>query len=159
MFNFWGRKKEKLTIYAPVQGKVIDITAVPDSVFAGKMMGDGVGIEPAGNVITAPCDGKVILVAKTLHAIAIEAQGVEILIHIGMDTVTLGGEGFTAHVAVGDTITKGDKLITFDREYISKQGKDLITPVVITNMDQKVTSLEKKLDDLNGAIIEIEVKS
>jgi PTS system glucose-specific IIA component len=159
MFGLFQRKKEKLLISAPIKGKVIDITDVPDAVFAGKMMGDGVGIEPEGNVITAPCDGKVILVAKTLHAVAMEVQGVEILIHIGMDTVELEGQGFTAHIGAGDVVKKGDPLISFDREYISKQGKLLITPVVITNMEPKVKRLEKQFNSLDGVIMRIELKN
>lgn len=159
MFGLFQRKKEKLLIAAPIKGKIIDITAVPDAVFSGKMMGDGVGIEPEGSMITAPCDGKVILLAKTLHAVALEAQGVEILIHIGMDTVELNGQGFTAHVGAGDAVKKGDPLISFDREYISKQGKLLITPVVITNMEQKVNRLEKRFDSIDGIIMGIELKN
>jgi PTS system glucose-specific IIA component len=158
MFNLFSKKKKKLTIYAPVAGKVMDVTEVPDAVFAGKMMGDGVGIEPEGNVIAAPCDGKVILIANTLHALAIEAQGVEILIHVGMDTVELGGQGFTSHVKCGDTIKKGDKLISFDREYIIEKGKPLITPIVITNMEQAVVSIEKTLKSADGAVMQIEIK-
>jgi len=159
MFGLFKKKKEKLLIFAPIKGTVIDITDVPDAVFSGKMMGDGVGIEPEENVITAPCDGKVILVAKTLHAVAVEAQGVEILIHIGMDTVELNGQGFSAHVGTGDVVKKGDPLISFDREYISKQGKILITPVVITNMEQRVNRLEKRFDSVDGVIMGIELKN
>ncbi len=158
MFHLFQRKKERLHLFAPIKGKVVDITAVPDVVFSNKMLGDGVGIEPEGNIITAPCDGRIILVAKTLHAVAIEAQGVEILIHIGIDTVMLEGQGFTAHVGTGDIVKRGDALITFDREYISQQGKLLITPVVITNMDNKVNALEKMLGSKDGMIMGIEVK-
>ncbi len=157
MFGLFQRKKETLFIAAPIKGTVMDITAVPDAVFSDKMLGDGIGIEPEGNVIMAPCDGKIILVAKTLHAVAIEVQGIEILIHIGMDTVELGGEGFTAHVKTGDSVKKGDPLISFDREYISKQGKLLITPVVITNME-KVKKLEKLYNSVDGVIMGIELK-
>lgn len=158
MFNLFQRKKEKLYLFAPIKGKVMDIKAVPDTVFSSKMLGDGVCIEPDGNVITAPCDGKIMLVAKTLHAVAIEAQGVEILIHIGIDTVMLDGQGFSAHVSAGDIVKKGDALITFDKEYISQQGKLLITPVVITNMETKVKALEKTLESNDGIIMGIEVK-
>jgi PTS system glucose-specific IIA component len=158
MFQLFQRKKEKLYIFAPIKGKVMDISVVPDTVFSSKMLGDGVCIEPEGNVITAPGDGKIILVAKTLHAVAIEVQGVEILIHIGLDTVMLEGQGFTSHVSAGDVVKKGDALITFDKEYISKQGKPLITPVVITNMENKVKVLEKTLENSDGIIMGIEVK-
>lgn len=157
MFDLFQRKKEQLLIAAPVKGAVMDITAVPDEVFSGKMLGDGVGIEPEGNVITAPCDGKIILVAKTLHAVAIEAQGVEILIHIGIDTVMLDGQGFTPHVNTGDVVRKGTPLITFDGEYIRQQGKSLVTPVVITNMD-KVNGVDKVLGNGGDAILKIEIK-
>ncbi|MBP2661929.1 MAG: system, glucose subfamily, subunit [Firmicutes bacterium] len=158
MFQLFQRKKEQLILFAPVKGKVVDITNVPDVVFSKKMLGDGLGIEPDENVITAPCDGTIILVAKTLHAVAIEAQGVEILIHIGIDTVMLDGRGFTPHVSMGDIVKQGDALITFDRDYILQQGKSVMTPIVLTNMEKSVNRVEKRFNSSDGTIMGIEVR-
>ncbi|AJQ26497.1 PTS sugar transporter subunit IIA [Pelosinus fermentans] len=158
MFQLFQRKKEQLILFAPVKGKVVDITNVPDVVFSKKMLGDGLGVEPDENVITAPCDGTIILVAKTLHAVAIEAQGVEILIHIGIDTVMLDGRGFTPHVNMGDIVKQGDALITFDKDYILQQGKSVMTPIVLTNMEKSVNRIEKRFNSSDGTIMGIEVR-
>ncbi len=158
MFQLFQRKKEWLLLFAPVKGKVVDITNVPDVVFSNKMLGDGLGIEPDGNVITAPCDGTIILVAKTLHAVAIEAKGVEILIHVGIDTVMLDGQGFTSHVNVGDIVKQGDALLTFDKDYILQQGKSVMTPIVLTNMENSVIRVEKRFNSSDGTIMGIEVR-
>ncbi|WP_110954462.1 PTS sugar transporter subunit IIA [Anaerosinus massiliensis] len=156
MFGFFNKKK--LETYAPITGKIIDITEVSDQVFSTKMMGDGFAIEPETDVVVAPCDGTVTLVAATKHAVAIESQGVQILIHIGLDTVDLQGQGFTAHVKENDVVKKGTPLITFDRDYIVAQEKPLTTMMVITNMDEKVKTIEKNLADGMGPILAIEVK-
>ena len=156
MFGFFNKKK--LETYAPIAGKIIDITEVPDQVFSTKMMGDGFAIEPETDVVIVPCDGTVSLVAETKHAVAIESQGVQILIHIGLDTVDLQGQGFTAHVKENDMVKKGAPLITFDRDYIVAQEKPLTTMMVITNMDEKVKTIEKNLADSMGPILAIEVK-
>ncbi len=156
MFGFFNKKE--LETYAPIAGKIIDITEVPDQVFSSKMMGDGFAIEPETDVVVAPCDGTVALVAATKHAVAIESQGVQILIHIGLDTVDLQGQGFTAHVKENDMVKKGDPLITFDRDYIVAQEKPLTTMMVITNMDEKVKIIKKNLVDNMGPILAIEIK-
>ncbi len=155
MFGLFGKKK--IIVDSPVQGKIIDITQVDDKVFSSKMMGDGFAVEPESDIITAPCDGKLILLAKTKHAVAIDAEGVQLLIHIGLDTVELNGEGFTTYVEQGAQVKKGDKLLKFDREYITSQNKPLTTMLVITNMDEKVKKLEKNLTAPN-AVLQIEVK-
>ncbi len=158
MFQLFQRNKEQLILFTPVKGKIVDITNVPDVVFSKRMLGDGLGIEPDENVITAPCDGTVIMVAKTLHAIAMEAQGVEILIHIGIDTVMLDGKGFTTHVTIGDVVKQGDALITFDKDYILQHGKSIMTPIVLTNMEKSVNRMEKRFNSSDGTIMRIEVK-
>ncbi|VBB05368.1 phosphotransferase system sugar-specific permease eiia type 1 [Lucifera butyrica] len=159
MFNFFSKQAPTLQLVKPVDGSLMDIKDVPDPVFNQLYMGDGVAVNPEGNVITAPCAGEVVLVAKTLHAVALRAaNGVEILIHIGLDTVHLQGEGFTGHVKTGDMVKQGDALISFDRAYIEQQGKSLITPVVITNMDEKVKSIKKFTDRQDQVIMEISAK-
>lgn len=159
MFKFFRNKKSPLLVYAPVKGRIVDISDVPDKVFAGCMMGDGIAIEPAEGLVSAPCNGEIILVPQTLHAIALRSdEGVEILIHIGLDTVELEGRGFTVHVQPGDKVKLGDKLITFDMEYIHSQGKPLITPLVITNMADKVDTITKFLDSPDNVALEVVIK-
>ena len=153
----FGFGKKKITVAAPVTGSLIDITDVKDEVFSSKMMGDGFAVEPDGDTIVAPCDGKIVLLANTLHAVALEQDGVQLLIHIGLDTVELVGKGFTAYIHDGDTVKKGDALIQFDREYLTAQQKPLTTMVVITNMDERVKSIEKDLQD-KDKVMTIQVK-
>lgn len=140
MFGNMFRKKEEVqdvTIYAPTNGELVPLEEVPDPVFSQKMMGDGIAIKPSNEIVVAPVQGKVIQLFHTKHAIGIQAaNGAEILIHIGLDTVNLDGEGFRAHVQEGDTVNQGDKLITFDREVIKEKAKSTIIPVIITNTDE-----------------------
>ena len=130
MFGFG--KKEEVKIASPLDGKIIDITAVNDPVFADKMMGDGFAVVPSdgADTIVAPCDGKIMLVPDTRHAVAIAAGDsgkLELLIHVGLDTATLGGEGFTALVSTGDSVKRGDALIKFDGALLKSKGKDATT--------------------------------
>lgn len=125
-----------INLYNPIEGEIISIEKVPDQVFSEKMLGDGFAIIPNGNKVYAPIAGEVKVLFPTLHAIAIETvEGLELLIHIGIDTVELKGEGFTGHVKVGDNVKQGDLLITFDKEVIKSKATSIITPVLITNMD------------------------
>lgn len=131
-FKFF--KKEKLQIIAPVNGKIIPLEEVPDPVFSQKMMGEGVAIMPTSGGICAPVDGTIIQIAPTKHAIGILAEdGTEILIHIGLETVALKGEGFTVAVKENDKVSVGQLLIDVDWNFISKHAKSTITPIVITN--------------------------
>ncbi|WP_156291298.1 PTS sugar transporter subunit IIA [Oceanobacillus salinisoli] len=140
MFGKLFKKKEEnvadVSLAAPVNGELVALEDVPDPVFAQKMMGDGVAVDPADGVIVSPVDGKVVQVFPTKHAVGIlAANGAEILIHIGLETVSLDGEGFTAHVGEGDKVKQGDKLIEFDMDIIREKAKSTVTPVIITNTD------------------------
>ena len=158
MFNFLKKKVDSLILYRPVEGRIIDITEVEDNMFSDKLMGDGVAMEPESDVILSPCDGRILLVPKTLHAVAIEApNGAEVLVHIGIDTVELKGQGFTSHVNAGDMVKRGDKLISFDREYIVKEGKPLTTPIVITNADEKGIKVKKVIENNSDIIMELTI--
>ncbi|MBS4174387.1 PTS glucose transporter subunit IIA [Bacillus sp. FJAT-49736] len=127
-------KKAKLEIYAPVDGEILPIEEVPDPVFSQKMMGEGIAVLPSNGGIHSPVDGSVIQVAPTKHAIGILAKdGTEILIHIGLETVALKGEGFTVKVSEGDKVSMGQLLIDVDLDFIGKNAKSTITPIVITN--------------------------
>ncbi|HDR4900751.1 TPA: PTS glucose transporter subunit IIA [Bacillus cereus] len=131
-----GSKTNEETIVAPLTGAVKNIEEVPDPVFAGRMMGDGVAIDPTEGVVVSPVDGEIVQLFHTKHAIGIKAKnGTEILIHVGLETVKMEGEGFEAHVSEGQAVKGGDKLISFDLELIREKAKSTITPIVITNTD------------------------
>jgi multiphosphoryl transfer protein len=122
-----------LTLVAPLRGWCAALDETPDAAFAQRLLGDGVAIDPTGDTLHAPCDGEVISVASSKHAIALRAaQGAEILLHVGIDTVALGGAGFRALVAPGAQVRAGDPLLSFDLDAIAR-AKSLITPIVITN--------------------------
>jgi len=137
MFNFFKKNQNKeVNLVAPITGRTIDLSNVPDKVFAEKLAGDGIAIDPTGDIIVAPADGELTLVFKTMHAFAITlANGAELLIHIGIDTVSLNGEGFQQLVEAGKMVKAGTPIIKIDRDFILSKGLSLITPVLITNMD------------------------
>ena len=125
-----------INIFNPIAGEIISIEKVPDQVFSEKMLGDGFAIIPSGNKVYAPIAGEIKILFPTLHALAIETvEGIELLLHIGIDTVELKGEGFIGHVKVGDLVKQGDLLITFDSDIIKSKATSIITPVLITNME------------------------
>ncbi len=118
------QQEQESTMASPMTGKLLSINEVPDQVFAEKMMGDGFAIEPTDGTVVSPVEGKITTVFPTKHAIGITSvTGREVLIHIGIDTVKLGGEGFTVYVEEGQSIHIGDKLVEFDVAYISKKRK------------------------------------
>lgn len=127
---------EDLDIASPVRGKVIPISEVKDEVFASKGMGDGVGIYPLDGNVYAPIDGTVEAVFPTGHAVGLSAGGVELLIHIGINTVELDGRGFQAHIKQGDTVKKGDLLVTFDKELVEKAGYDTTVIFIVPDMGE-----------------------
>ncbi len=130
-------KDKILELYAPVSGKTQSIETVPDMVFAQKTIGDGVSIAPSSFVLCAPCDGTIVNIHSSKHALTMRTgQGIEILMHVGLDTVLLKGSGFDVKVAVGQTVKKGDCLIAFQPEVIEKNGKSLLTEIVVANMDR-----------------------
>lgn len=125
---------DQVGINNPIKGKVIPLSEVEDNVFSSESMGKGIAIIPSEGIVYAPFDGKVEMIFKTKHAIGLKSDsGVELLIHIGMDTVNLEGKYFEALVEANDSIVKGQKLLTFDLEKVSEKGYSLVTPVIITN--------------------------
>ncbi|SHJ58707.1 PTS sugar transporter subunit IIA [Paramaledivibacter caminithermalis] len=133
MFGFHKKNKE-IKILAPMDGKLIDLTEVPDQVFSQKMVGEGVAIVPEKGKVVSPIDGKVVQIFPTNHAIGILSKdGLEVLIHVGIDTVELKGQGFKRLVEVNSEIRVGDELLEVDLEYIKSKGKQIITPIIITN--------------------------
>lgn len=126
----------KSTVSSPIKGEMIPLSQVEDDVFSSEMMGKGMAVKPEEGKVYAPVNGKIASVFDTKHAICIEAEnGAELLIHVGMDTVELGGKYFDVHVKEGDTIRTGDLLLDFDREAIEKSGYKTVTPVIVTNTD------------------------
>ncbi|MGS4116247.1 glucose-specific PTS transporter subunit IIBC [Staphylococcus pseudintermedius] len=127
-----------VTIVAPCDGEVIPLSEVPDQVFSGGMMGDGVGFIPRQSEIVAPFHGKVKALFPTKHAIGIEStDGVELLIHIGIDTVKLNGEGFESFVKVGDEVAEGQLLMKVDLEYLQQHAPSIVTPMIVTNLGER----------------------
>ena len=125
-----------LTLKAPLTGVLVPIEQVPDPVFAQKMVGEGLSIDPLSDHLLAPCDGEVIHLHPASHAVTIRTLGdLEVLLHIGLDTVKMRGEGFDAKVKVGDHVRVGDELISFDLDKIATSVKSLLTQMVIANSD------------------------
>lgn len=125
-----GRKEIK----NPISGRVLPLSKVEDAVFSSGAMGDGIAIDPTDNKVYAPFDGSVEFIADTKHAVGLKSDdGVELLIHVGMDTVKMNGKGFDVKTKVNQRVKEGDLLLEFDRNEIQKEGYSLITPVVITN--------------------------
>ena len=133
---------EKIQILAPATGTVKDITEVPDKTFADKVLGDGAAIVPEEGKIYAPADGTVVNIMDTKHGIMfLTSQGVELLIHIGLETVNLKGKYFTSHTENGAQVKAGDLLVEFDLDAIKKEGYNPVTPIVVTNGDNYIRSV------------------
>lgn len=147
-----------LTVGAPVGGRVIPSGQIPDETFAAGILGTGVGIEPEDGTVLAPFDGVVTTVADTRHAVGVTSlDGVEVLIHIGVDTVDMNGEGFTAHVEEGQKSHKGDRLLSFDRGRIAAAGHPDIVVVQVTNGDDfSRVSIRTGPAEVLAAVIDVE---
>jgi multiphosphoryl transfer protein len=126
----------RLDLKAPLTGVLVPIEQVPDPVFAQKMVGEGVSIDPLSDRLLAPCDGEVSHVHPAAHAVTIRTLGdLEVLLHIGLDTLKMRGEGFDAKVKIGDQVRTGDELVSFDLDKVATSAKSLLTQMVITNTD------------------------
>ncbi|GAB6138641.1 PTS sugar transporter subunit IIA [Halanaerobaculum tunisiense] len=140
--ELFSSKSDVVEICAPLSGDIIDLEEVPDPVFAEKMVGDGFAIIPNSEKLLSPVKGKVKKVFPSKHAIGIETtEGLEILIHVGLETVELEGEGFEVIVDSGDLVEVGDHLLNFDINFIEENNKEIVTPVVVTNYEDKVSKL------------------
>ena len=134
--KLFGKKEiiKEETITAPLTGSIVQLEEVPDPVFSQKMLGDGIAILPSDGIVVAPFEGEIVQVFPTKHAIGLRGKsGIEVLIHIGLETVALNGEGFETFIKQGDKVSKGDKLVKFDMDYINENASSLVTPITITN--------------------------
>ena len=123
-------------IKAPVEGKIISREEIPDATFASGVLGDGVGIEPEAETVYAPFDGTVSTVAESKHAVGLSGAGdMELLIHVGVDTVAMNGDGFQTFVSEGDEVKAGQKLLTFDRKKIAAANHPDVVVVLLTNAE------------------------
>jgi len=142
------QSNDTINLVAPLSGEIVAIEDVPDVVFAEKIVGDGIAIRPTGNKMVAPCDGEIGKIFETNHAFSLESDtGIELFVHFGIDTVELKGEGFTRIAKEGQKVKAGDTIIEFDLEFLKGKAKSILTPVVISNMDEI-----KELQKMSGSI-------
>jgi len=160
MFGF-GKKKKTISVIAPMTGKAVPLDQVPDPAFSQKIIGDGIAIEPNEGLLIAPFDGHVVHLIDTLHSLVLgHESGLEILVHIGVNTVSLQGKPFKTYVKTGDKVKKGDKLIEFDMDMIKAEGLPVITPIIVANGDV-VSNLkvhEGAVTAGTGVLMEVTVK-
>jgi phosphocarrier protein FPr len=138
-----------VTLLAPLSGVVVPLDHIPDPAFAQRLAGDGLALEPLEQRLVAPCDARVLHVHQAGHALTLSAWGLEILIHVGLDTVLLNGSGFEPLVKAGDDVRAGDLLLRFDADYVATHARSLITPVLVTNMD-RVEQLQGRVGRVTG---------
>lgn len=137
-------QKNETVLKSPLKGTVVPLAQVPDETFASKILGDGVAIDPLEGILLSPVDGEVVQVFRTNHAVGLlSASGLEILLHVGIDTVKMNGEGFRALVKPGQKVKAGDRLLEFDLGLVKAKAKSAITPMVVTNMEV-VKNLENR---------------
>jgi multiphosphoryl transfer protein len=120
-------------LLAPLAGWSTPLDEAPDQVFAGRLLGDGLAIDPTSATLCAPCDGELIVIAAARHAVTLRTpQGCEVLLHVGIDSVELGGQGFELHARQGARVRAGEPLLSFDLDLLARRAKSLLTPVIVT---------------------------
>ena len=156
MFGLFTSKE--IRISAPVSGEAVALESVSDEVFSQKMVGDGLAIVPVDNAFGAPVEGTVSKLFSTHHAYIVRHKsGMEVMVHIGLDTVALKGEGFEAVAREGDEVKAGDTIVRADLDLIKSLGKEVVTPVIVSEM-AKFKSIEKKIGDIAKADTIMELK-
>ena len=134
MFNIKRKNKNAEKIYSPAIGEMIPISEVNDQMFADKLLGDGVGLILKEDLLHSPCDGMISMIAVTKHAIGITSTiGAEIIIHVGLDTVNLNGEGFEVLIRENQKVKVGEPILKIDRAFMNSKNIDLTTPMIVTN--------------------------
>ncbi len=155
MFGFLKRKVRE--VKAPADGQIVAIESVNDKVFSQKLVGDGVAIVPVSNVFTAPIDGTITKIFSTNHAYSIRSsKDLEVMVHIGLDTVDLNGAGFERLAKEGDEVKAGDEIIRVDLDALREHAKDIVTPIIISD-ESDVKSIEKNLNIVKSGDIIMEV--
>lgn len=144
---FGSKEEQQLVVTSPLTGKVLRMEDVPDQAFSQKMMGDGFAIDPTSGDVYAPIDAEIALVFEaTGHAIGLKTEeGMEILLHFGVDTVNLQGEGFDVKVKQGDKVKAGDLLLSVDLETVKAKAPSVVTPVIFTNLAGKELVIDEAL--------------
>ena len=151
LFDFLKKKDDGEVLGAPIEGEAVASSEISDPTFGQEMLGKGMAIKPAVGKVYAPVDGTVAMVFETKHAISIVSEGgAEILIHIGLDTVSLNGAPFTIHVNADDKVKKGDLIAEFDMDAIKAAGLETITPVIICNSDDY-----KEVNRFTGKMVKV----
>ncbi|HHF1771740.1 TPA: PTS glucose transporter subunit IIA [Haemophilus influenzae] len=159
LFGSKENKSVEVEIYAPISGEIVNIEDVPDVVFSEKIVGDGVAIRPIGNKIVAPVDGVIGKIFETNHAFSMESkEGVELFVHFGIDTVELKGEGFTRIAQEGQSVKRGDTVIEFDLALLESKAKSVLTPIVISNMDEISCIVKKSGEVVAGESVVLALK-
>ncbi|ADQ15279.1 PTS sugar transporter subunit IIA [Halanaerobium hydrogeniformans] len=158
MLDMFKKKTEYL--FAPFAGKIVKLQDLNDEAFAKKILGDGIAVDPEENIVKSPCAGEVVQVFTTGHALGIQTDlGLEVLVHIGINTIKLNGKGFTKKIKNGDRVEVGTPLIEIDLEYIKENADAISTPLVITNMDKvkNIKILKNENVEAGEKIIEVEL--
>lgn len=159
LFGSKENKSVEVEIYAPISGEIVNIEDVPDVVFSEKIVGDGVAVRPIGNKIVAPVDGVIGKIFETNHAFSMESkEGIELFVHFGIDTVELKGEGFTRIAQEGQSIKRGDTVIEFDLPLLESKAKSVLTPIVISNMDEISCIVKKSGEVVAGESVVLALK-
>ena len=159
LFGSKENKSVEVEIYAPISGEIVNIEDVPDVVFSEKLVGDGVAVRPIGNKIVAPVDGVIGKIFETNHAFSMESkEGVELFVHFGIDTVELKGEGFTRIAQEGQSVKRGDTVIEFDLALLESKAKSVLTPIVISNMDEISCIVKKSGEVVAGESVVLALK-
>lgn len=130
---FGWLKSKKTAVYAPVAGEIVELSSVPDEVFSAKMAGEGIAIKPSEDIFRSPIDGVITKIFPTNHAFVVSKDGLEVIVHIGIDTVALNGEGFARLAKEGESVKAGDPVIQADLPLISSKAKSTVTPVVVNS--------------------------
>lgn len=129
-----GLRRNKVVLSAPIAGTVMPLSEVKDSTFSAGLLGEGIAISPIGNRVVAPADAKIESIFPSGYAVALHTfEGLDVLIHVGLDTVSLNGEHFRVRASQGETVKRGDVLIEFDRDELARKGLDLTVPILIRN--------------------------
>lgn len=154
MFNLFKKKEQSIALYAIAEGKIVSIEKVPDPMFAQRMLGDGVAFVFEGDCVFAPCDAQIIMITPTKHALGLKlANGAEVMIHIGLDTVNFQGNGFKLLVKEGQKVKRGQALVKLDRQFFVDNKCNLITPMIVTSQEYSISCMEKEDADLRTKAI------